>query len=122
MDTESDYELEIPSTEPSTPGDVFSIESLIQRVEEFQKRDYLATLDKLTVENFDLQQRILHYQGEWCSMLDLLECVHESILKLQNALGKCFQEQMEAERYWLASWRIKDNAPNDSAYSPAGWI
>ena len=122
MDTESDYELEIPSTEPSSPGDFFSIESLIQRVEDFQRRDYLATLDELTAENLDLQQRILHYQEEWCSMLDLLQCVHEALLTLQDALGKSFKEQMEAENYWLAFWRIKDDASGGTRYSPAGWI
>ncbi|EXJ56216.1 uncharacterized protein A1O5_12672, partial [Cladophialophora psammophila CBS 110553] len=118
----SDYETEVQPTEPSTPDEAFSIESLIQRVEEFQRRDHLETLVQLTTENSDLQQRILYYQEEWCSTLDLLQHIHEALLQLQNALGRCFQEQMEAERCWLASWRTRGNAPGESGYSPTRWI
>ncbi|KIW79852.1 hypothetical protein Z517_06467 [Fonsecaea pedrosoi CBS 271.37] len=122
MDAESVYDSWIPSTVPATPEESCSIDSLIQRVDELQRRDYLETLDKLTFENHHLQKSILHYQREWCSTLDLLQCANEALLRMQNALGKCFQEQIEAEKYWLASWRIEDSAPGNSGYSPAGWI
>jgi len=122
MDTESDYELAFSPTEPSTPGELFSIEFLIERGIESQKRDQLETLDKLTVENSALQQNILHYQKQWCSTLDMLQDMHEALLILQDALGKCFEEQLEAERSWLGIWRFNSDAPDDSSHRPNGWI
>ena len=122
MNTGSEYDSWIPSTVPATPQESLSIDLLIQSVDEFQRRDYLKTLDKLTDENHHLQQSILHFQEEWCATLDVVQCVNEVLLRVQSALGKCFQEQIEAEKYWLASWRIEDNVPGNSGYSPAGWV
>jgi hypothetical protein len=122
MDAESDYEIELPPTANLTPRKFFSIEFLIKRVDEFRKRDQLEILENLTAENFFLQQRILRYQKEWCFTLDMLQNAHEALLKMQNALEKCFQEQISAERGWLASWGIKREASNSLGYSPAGWI
>ena len=92
MDDESDYDIGFPPTEPSTPDEIVSIESLIKRVEEFQKRDRLDTLEKLTAENSFLQQYIRQYQREWCLTIDLLLKTYKSLLRMQNSLGKCFQE------------------------------
>lgn len=94
MDDESVYDIGLPPTEPSTPKEIISIESLIKRVEEFQKRDRLDTLEKLTAENSFLQQQIRQYQREWCSIIDLLSKTHKSFIRMQNALEKCFQEQI----------------------------
>lgn len=62
MDTNSSYETEILTTQPSTLNETFSIKTLIRRVEEFQKRDQLETLERLTGENFLLQRRLVRYQ------------------------------------------------------------
>jgi hypothetical protein len=119
MDDESDYNIGLPPTEPSTPEEIISIESLIKRVEEFQKRDRLDTLEKLTAKNSFLQTQIRRYQREWYVTIDLLLKTHDSLLRMQNALGKCFQEQIGAEKNWLAFWGIKRDS---SCFSPAGWI
>ena len=60
MDSDSDYEKEAPSTEASTPTEVFSIESLIQRVEEFQRRDQLETIER-NVNRDKLFSGVLEY-------------------------------------------------------------
>lgn len=122
MDCESNYEISIPPTELSSEDEEFSIEALIQRVDEFQKRDQLESLDRLTAENSFLQKRILRYQQEWCSIILLLQTAHESLLKIQKAIGVCFKEQIVAERAWLAFWGISSEASNNESYSPAGWI
>jgi hypothetical protein len=122
MDTESNYELAFTPTESLTPRALFSIEFLIERGDEFEKRDQLEMLDKLTVENSALQRQILHYQEQWCSTLAMLRNAHEALLILQNALKKCFEGQIEAERSWLAFWRINSEASHHSSYSPNGWI
>ncbi len=48
MDADSDYENGLTGSEPATLEEHFSIESLIQRVEEFLEQDQLETLEKLT--------------------------------------------------------------------------
>ncbi|OAL36191.1 hypothetical protein AYO20_04605 [Fonsecaea nubica] len=96
--------------------------SLIQRVEEFERRDYLEMLDRLTRDNLNLQRDVLHYQREWCALLDLLQYVNEALVRLQNALAKCFQEQVDAEEYWLTSWGIEDEITRGAGYNPTGWV
>lgn len=122
MDSESCYSTQTGTTNPSLENEPFSIESLIQRVDEFQKRDHLQSLEILARENNHLRSQILQYQREWCSLIDLLRKARESLLVMQRALGVCFKEQVVAERDWLAFWRGHAKHDNDEAYSPAGWI
>ena len=122
-DSESNYELGILPSEPSSPNEASSIGSLIKTVEEFQRRDQLETLSKLTAESSRLQQYIVHYQRQWCYTLDLLQSVHDALLILKNALEKYFREQLEAEKRWLSLWRLNDGPSNGADYTnPAGWI
>ena len=120
MDTNSSYE--ILTTQPSTLNETFSIETLIQRVEEFQKRDQLESLERVTRENFLLQRRLVRYQEYWCSTLDLLQKAHEVVQSMHNALEKYTREEIAAERDWLAFWGIKMESTKDLGYSPGGWI
>ena len=122
MDSDSDYELAFSPTESSTPGELFSVEFLIESGIESQKRDQLKTLQKLTVTYSTLQCQVLHYQEQWCCTLDMLRAAYESLLILQNALRKCFEEQAEAEKSWLAIWRINFDAHGTSSNSTNGWI
>ncbi|KAF2279011.1 uncharacterized protein EI97DRAFT_372412, partial [Westerdykella ornata] len=57
--------------------DEFSINQFIQRVEEFQRRDQLDTLEKLTEENCSLQRSILSYRKHWYIAMDILEVLYE---------------------------------------------
>ncbi|PSN59273.1 hypothetical protein BS50DRAFT_682369 [Corynespora cassiicola Philippines] len=86
-----DYEHDPAAAEEPTLEEVFSIESLIYRVEEMQRRDQLDTLHKLTPENSLLHQLILDYQQHWCWTIYLLETAHEAARSLQKALGHCFK-------------------------------
>ena len=122
MDADSSYQTEVSTTEPHTTNESFSIESLIQRAEEFQKRDQLETLQRLTRENFLLQQRLVRYQEHWCSALDLLQKVHEAVRSMQKVLEKYTREEMVAERDWLAFWGIKRESTKGLGFNPGGWI
>jgi hypothetical protein len=100
----------------------FSIESLINRVDEIQRREQLETIQQLTLDNTLLQQLIINYQDQWCCTIDLLERSQEAVLLLQKAIEHSIQENVIAEKQWLSFWGIeKENAKNPG-YSPAGWI
>ena len=123
MDSESNYELGIPSSKPPSPIEEASIGSLIRTVEEFQRRDQLETLSKLTEESSCLQQYIVHYQNQWCYTVDLLQNAHDALLALQSSLKKCFHQQLKAEKRWLSFWRLDDGSSNgEGDYNPTGWI
>ncbi|PSN58741.1 hypothetical protein BS50DRAFT_580495 [Corynespora cassiicola Philippines] len=118
----SDYEHDPAAAEEPTLEEVFSIESLIDRVEEMQRRDQLDTLHKLTLDNSLLQQLILDYQQHWCWTIHLLETTHEAARSLQKALGHCFKEDVAAERRWLEFWGVTREHEKPSEYRGAGWI
>jgi hypothetical protein len=122
MDSDSDYERETQNTEPSSPMEGFSIESLIKRVDEFQRRDHMETIEKLTIENSLLQHVTVEYQKNWCMTIEVLEKTHQAVLTLQKALENCVNEDIAAERQWLAFWGIKKECTTRQNYSPAGWI
>jgi hypothetical protein len=114
MDSDSDYERGVQDTEPSTPIEGFSIESLIQRVDEFRRRDHMDTIERLTAENLLLQQVIVKYQTNWCLTIETLEMTHRAVLTLQKALETCINEDIAAEKEWMPFWGIKKES--------AGWI
>jgi hypothetical protein len=119
---ESSYTSRVESTASSTLDESYLVRSLIQRVEEFQRKDYFEALDKLTTETRRLHKVISHYQDEWCSTLDLLQQTEEILLSIRGALERCFEDQMEAERYWASSWRIQSDGPSYVGYNATGWI
>jgi hypothetical protein len=108
---------EDPILEPA-----FSIELLINRVEEVQRREQLEAIQKLTLDNSLLQQLVIQYQEQWCLTVDLLEKTHEAVLLMQKALERCMEEDIAAEQDWLAFWGIGREGTKRSGYSPAGWI
>ena len=121
-DSDSDYEKSLKSTRPSTPIETFSIDCLLQSVEEFQRRDQLETIQRLTYDNSLLQYLVVEYQKKWCRTIDLLEKAQEAVLLLQRMLEHCIREDVAAEREWLAFWGIKKEGTQRPNYSPAGWI
>ncbi|KAI9770963.1 MAG: hypothetical protein M1840_002667 [Geoglossum simile] len=117
--------VECSSVDPSTPdkpSEDFSMESLLQRVDEFQKREQLETLRRLTMENSLLQKHIACYQESWCATLDLLQEACEAVLLMQHAFQRCSGEGTAAERDWLAFWGIPSESDKTSKYRLAGWI
>jgi len=99
-----------------------TIDSLIRRVEEFQVISQLETIDRLTTENFLLHQLIVAYQKRWSRTMDLLERSQYILATLQEALRDCVNEEIAAERDWLAFWGIRKDHVQLPKYSPGGWI
>ena len=82
------------------------VDSLLQRVDEFQKRDHLHTLYMHSTENVQLQREILYYQRTFCDLLDLIQHARGTVQILQTALEKHFEGQIEVEKLWIQSKRM----------------
>jgi hypothetical protein len=121
MDSDSDYDRELPDSDPPTPIEAGTFDLLTQRVEEFQRMHQLETIETLTIENNTMQNAIVQYQKLWCSILELLEQALEALQSLQKALEHCFNEDIAAEEDWLRFWGIRKEKQSQQ-YSPAGWI
>jgi hypothetical protein len=105
-DSSSNYDKGSLNAEDLTLEPAFSIELLINRVEEVQRREQLEVIQKLTLDNSLLQQHVIHYQEQWCWTMDLLEKTHEAVLLMQKALEHCIEEDIAAEQDWLTFWGI----------------
>jgi hypothetical protein len=121
-DCSSNYGKGSLNTEDPILETAFSIELLISRVEDVQRREQLEAIQKLTLDNSLLQQLVIQYQEQWCWTIDLLEKTHEAVLLMQKALEHCIEEDIAAEQDWLTFWGIGVQGTKRSGYSPAGWI
>ena len=121
-DSDSAYEQGSPNTKDPALADIFSLDLLISRVEEMQRRGQLELLQKLSIDNSRLQHLVVAYQRQWCDTVELLEKTQEAVLLLQRALERCFGESMVAERHRLAFWGVEQGDGKACSYRPAGWI
>ena len=107
---------------PEESSEEFSIESLLQRVDEFQKREQLETIERLTTENSLLKENIARYQEGWCATVNLLREAYETVVLIQGAIKRYCHEETTAERDWLAFWGIQRESTENLGYLPEGWI
>lgn len=119
MDPSSDPNSATSSTHDAPHTECFTIDSLIQRVEEMQRQGELNAIERLTTENSLLQHLVEQYQRHWCATIDLLERMHQALLSLQKALEKWVEEEIAAERDWLAFWGA---VPECTERPPGGWL
>jgi hypothetical protein len=98
----------------------FSIDDLLSRVEEFQKRQQLETLERITMENSWLEFHIARHRQDNIRTMNLLREVYNVVVLMQEALEKCRLEEMKANQAWLAFWGVRGH-PTPGVHS-AGWI
>lgn len=123
MDSTSSYNKDlIQSTKDLTVSDEFSIESLIDRVDEFQRRDYLETIERLNSENGLLQHLVLKYQRDWCFKIETFVKAQEAVLLLQKALEQSVKEGTAAAKDWLDFLGIREDCSDYQSRRPTGWI
>jgi hypothetical protein len=121
-DSESDYEREACETRSAALENIFSVHLLINRTEEFQRRDQMEILERLSLDNSLLQHLVVEYQKQWCRTIDLLEKVQEAVWSLQQAIEYYFSEHVAAEKAWLAFWGVERGSTAQHKHSLAGWI
>jgi hypothetical protein len=100
----------------------FSIEDLLKRVGEFQKRQQLETLERITTENSWLEFHIARHRQDSTRTMNLLQEIYTAVILMQEALEKCRLEEMKANEAWLAFWGIREHPNTTSGSHPAGWI
>jgi hypothetical protein len=89
----------------------FSIDSLLEKVEEFQRRQQLETIDRITMENSWLEYHIAQCWESSSRAMNLLPGIYRAIALLQNTLEGCRREDLAADRAWLAFWGISEERP-----------
>jgi hypothetical protein len=118
MDDEKEQQY---ASSPLNYGGDMSIESLLRRVDEFQKMEELETLDRLEKENAMLRHQVLCYQRSLRATTDLFKEAFEAVLLIQTSLQTCSDEENRANRDWLAFWGVHMETPSNLAYRPMEW-
>jgi hypothetical protein len=116
-----DEEEQRNASSPSDYGDDASIESLLRRVDKYQKMEEGRTLNRLEKENAMLRHQVLCYQRRLRASADLFKEAFEAVLLIQSALQTCNEEENGANRDWLAFWGIHMERLSKLAYRPMEW-
>ncbi|KAH9204869.1 hypothetical protein DL95DRAFT_318624 [Leptodontidium sp. 2 PMI_412] len=112
-----------PAPTPNSQGSIdFSIDDLLKKVEEFQRRQQLETLERITTENSWLEFHIARHRQDSTRTMNLLQEVYNAVILMQEALEKCRLEEMKANQAWLAFWGICEHPNTNPGARPAGWI
>jgi hypothetical protein len=85
----------------------FSIDGLLKKLEVFQRRQQLETLERIIMENSWMEHHIARYRESLSRTMKVLQEVYKAVALIQNGLEKCRQEESEADRAWLAFWGIR---------------
>ncbi|KAM0132877.1 hypothetical protein ACHAP3_006166 [Botrytis cinerea] len=113
----------ITNTHSTSPAPIdFSIDDLLKRVEEFQRRQQLETLERITTENSWLEYHIARHRQDSIRTMNLLQEIYNAVTLMQKALQQCRLEEIKANRSWLAFWGIREHPDIASEAPPAGWI
>ena len=100
----------------------FSINDLLKRVEEFQKRQQLETLKRITTENSWLEFHIARHRQDSTRTMNLLQEVYNAVVLMQETLEKCRLEDMKEHQAWLAFWGVREQPNTTPEPHPANWI
>ena len=100
----------------------FSIDDLLKKVEEFQRRQQSDTLERITTENSWLESHIARHRQDSTRMTNLLQQMYNAVTSIEEALEKCRLEEMKANQAWLAFWGIRENPNTTPGTNQAGWI
>jgi hypothetical protein len=91
-------------------------------VEEFQRRQQLETLERITTENSWLEYHIARHRQGSTRTMNLLQEIYNAVTLMQKALQQCRLEGIKANRSWLAFWGIREHPDTTPEAPPAGWI
>ncbi|KAH8650383.1 hypothetical protein BGZ60DRAFT_343965, partial [Tricladium varicosporioides] len=87
----------------------FSIDDLLERVEEFQRRQQLETLERITTENSWLEYHIARHRQGSTRAMNLLQEIYDAVALIQKALQQCRLDEIKANQSWLAFWGVREH-------------
>lgn len=88
--------------------DEFTIDALLERIEEFQNRTQLERIHRLNRENDILKEDIKRHKIARKKTATLLKEAFEAMKFLQSALERYGLETTITEKEWLLFWGIYD--------------
>jgi hypothetical protein len=91
----------------------FSIEALLEMIEEFQNSTDLETLHQLQQDNQSIRQEISHCEKAQEGTTRLLGVSYEIMLFLYDIMTRHAHGIAAAESDWLAFWGIYNKHEND---------
>lgn len=99
----------------------FSIEALIQWVEDCEKMSKVHTLYVIDLENAALERKITAHQKQWCCIMELVDQTQTIVVALQLAIQQCIDERVAAEKSLLSFWGI-ERTPSGPKKGPNGRV
>lgn len=122
-DTSAQEPAPTPKSQSTPPEHLdFSIDDLLKRVEEFQRRQQLETLERIVMINSWLEYHIARHRQESTRTMNLLQEIYNAVTLMQKALQKFRLEEIKANRSWLAFWGIPEHPDTTPEAPPACWI
>jgi hypothetical protein len=123
MDANGQEPAPTPNSQFTPQGSIdFSIDDLLKKVEEFQRRQQLETLERITTENSWLEFHIARHRQDSTRMTSLLQEIYNAVTLMEKALEKCRFEEIKANQAWLAFWGIREHPNTTPGTNQAGWI
>ncbi|KAI1439509.1 hypothetical protein F5Y02DRAFT_405595 [Annulohypoxylon stygium] len=96
------------TTVSSTSSDNFSLDILARQIDHYQATGrHHQTIERLTTENILLIRLIVVYQKNQLKLADILEQTQRALATLEKAIQHCADEEVAAEKDWLAFWGIE---------------
>ncbi len=105
----------------SNYDDDLSMEALLKRIDDFQKREELSTIESLEKEISTLKCQISCHQRSLRVTLDLLQEGFDAAVLIKTALQACDEEEEMANADWLAFWGIYIEPRSALEYRPMEW-
>lgn len=101
--------------------DDLSMEALLKRIDDFQRREELITIERLEKEISSLRYQISCHQRSLHVTFNLLQEAFDAAVLIKTALQACDEEEEMANADWLAFWGIHIETRSALEYRPMEW-
>ncbi len=105
----------------SNYDDDLSMDALLKKIDDFQMREELMTMERLETEISTLRYQISYYQRSLRATLDILQEGFDATVLIKAALQACVEEEEMANADWLAFWGIHIKTRSALEYRPMEW-
>ncbi|KAJ8992735.1 hypothetical protein HRR80_002781 [Exophiala dermatitidis] len=120
-------QINMDKEQPDSPSisnyddDDLSMEALLKRIDDFQRREELITIERLEKEISSLRYQISCHQRSLHVTFNLLQEAFDAAVLIKTALQTCDEEEEMANADWLAFWGIHIETRSALEYRPMEW-
>lgn len=90
----------------SVYSDNFSLESLVDKIDDSMRVGQLNTIELLLGENSTLQEDLRRHRWTWRAAIELFDEVFDLQLLLRGSIEECKGQISTAQRNWVTSWGV----------------